>query len=103
MIAWLALLVLGALGMWTAVPLAWLWIGSQVESRLLTVAGAIVTMIAWARLLAALNRRYQRARVRRGYDDTGSFPLEVSLVCSAFAAAAALFEVWFLWDPGPNW
>ena len=102
---WLALLALGGLAMWTAVPLAWLWIGSQVDSRILTVIGAILTMFGWALLLAAVNRRYQRARARRGLDDTGSFPLEVTLVLSAFAAAAALVAFYLLMESalGPNW
>ena len=96
MIAWLALLALGGLAMWTAVPLAWLWIGSQASSGVLTVLGAVLTMVAWARLLGAVNRRYQAARVRRGFDDTGSFPLEVTLVLSAGAAGLALLAGFIL-------
>ena len=96
MIAWLALLALGGLAMWTAVPLAWLWIGSQVDSGVLAVAGAIVTMVAWAWLLGRINGRYQAARVRRGFEDTGNFPLEVTLVLSVCAAGLALAAGWIL-------
>ena len=96
MIAWLALLALAGLAMWTAVPLAWLWIGSQFDSPPVAVGGAILTMVAWGVLLGALNRRYQGARVRRGYDDTGNFPLEVTLVLSVGAAAVALLVGWVL-------
>ncbi len=96
MIAWLALLALAGVAMWTAVPLAWLWIGSQADSGVLAVGGAIATMVAWARLLSAINHRYQGARVRRGFDDTGTFPLEVTLVLSAGAAGVALLAGWIL-------
>jgi hypothetical protein len=96
MIAWLALLALGGLAMWTAIPLAWLWIASRFGGPLLLLPGAILTMVAWGFLLGAINRRYQAARVRRGFDDTGNFPLEVTLVLSAGAAAAALLTGWIL-------
>ena len=96
MIAWLALLALGGLAMWTAVPLAWLWIGSQLNSPIAAVTGAAITMVAWTVLLGAVNRRYQAARVRRGHDDTGNFPLEVTLVLSVGAAGLALLAGWIL-------
>ena len=100
MIAWLALLVVVAISMWTAVPVAWLYIGSQIGegggARLVMLAGAVASIVGCARALSAINRRYQRARVRRGYEDTGTFPLEVALVCSAFAAGAALLVGWVL-------
>jgi hypothetical protein len=93
---WLALLALGGLAMWTAIPLAWLWIASQAGGPLLLIAGTVTTMVAWGVVLGAVNRRYQDARVRRGLDDTGNFPLEVTLVCSAAAAGAALLAGWIL-------
>ena len=96
MIGWLALLALGGLAMWTAIPLAWLWIASHAGGPLLLVPGTILTMVAAARLLSAVNGRYQGARVRRGYDDTGNFPLEVTLVLSAGAAGVALLAGWIL-------
>ncbi len=96
MIAWLALLVLGGLAMWTAVPLAWLWIGSQIGMPVLMLLGAVLTMVALFRVLGAINGRYQDARVARGYDDTGNFPLEVTLVLSAGAAGLALLAGWVL-------
>ena len=42
------------------------------------------------------------ARVRRGLEDTGSFPLEVTLVCSAFAAAGALLLLWVGFEIRPG-
>lgn len=106
MIAWLALLVVIATSMWTAVPVAWLYVGSRMDegalTKLVVLAGAVASMIGCARLLAAVNRRYQRARVRRGFDDTGTFPLEVTLVCSAFAAAAAYVAFWVGFEIRPG-
>jgi hypothetical protein len=103
MILWLALLVLGALAMWVAVPVAWLYIGSKVQEVTDNVGaglgaalvGSIASIAAMALLLGAITRRYQAARVRRGLEDTGGFPLEVTLVCTAGTAAIA-FAVWFL-------
>jgi hypothetical protein len=99
-IAWLALLVVVAISMWTLVPVVWLYIGAQIGegagAKIVMLAGAVASIVGCARLLSAVNRRYQRARVRRGFDDTGTFPLEVTLVCSAFAAGAALLVGWVL-------
>ena len=93
MIAWLALLALGGLALAAGVPLLWLYLASQIDSAALGVLGAGVTIVAMVPLLSAINRGYQAARVRRGFDDTGNFPLEVTLVCSAFAALVALAVV----------
>ena len=102
MILWLALLVLAALAMWVAVPVAWLFLGSRVQDLTDNVGaglgtalvGSIASIVAMSMLLGAITRRYQGARVRRGLDDTGGFPLEVTLVCTAVTAGAA-FAVWF--------
>jgi hypothetical protein len=102
MIAWLALLVLAALAMWLGTPVLWLFLGSKIETATgnLGVAvgamllGSVLTIIAMAYLLGAITRRYQDARVRRGLEDTGGFPLEVTLVCTAVSAGLG-FAVWF--------
>ena len=98
MIARLALLVLTALAMWGGVPLLWLYLGSLVQSAtdsapaaaVVMVAGAVLTIVGLVVAMGAITRGYQRARVARGLEDTGNFPLEVTLVCTAFAAGAAL-------------
>jgi hypothetical protein len=101
MIGWLALLVLGASAMWIAIPVAFLYVGSKIEEAggsrslagLAMLVGATASIVGAFLLLGAINRAYQRARVRRGFDDTGTFPLEVTLVCTlvGFAALAAFF------------
>jgi hypothetical protein len=101
MIAWLALRGVGACAMWIAIPITCLYVGSKIEEAggsssvggLVMLIEATASIVGAVLLLAAINRGYQRARVRRGYDDTGTFPLEVTLVCTlvAFAIAAAVF------------
>jgi hypothetical protein len=100
--AWLALLVAAALVMWVGVPAGWLWIGSQIQGATgnlgaamgAMLLGSIASITAMAFLLARITRAYQDARVARGLEDTGSFPLEVTLVCTAVAVGGA-FVVWF--------
>lgn len=67
--ALLALMVLGSLAIWTAIPIAGLWIASQLTDSatdigtapLLVVAGGIpVAMVFTGRLLARVERRYMR-------------------------------------------
>ena len=99
----LAALVLAALALWVGIPVGWLWVGSQVQSLTDDLGAAIAVMFAGAIASAAavvfvlgfLTKSYQRARVARGREDTGSFPLEVTLVCTA-GLALAVFLVWFL-------
>jgi hypothetical protein len=90
-------------GLWIVVPVGWLWIGSQVQGATDNVGAAIgvmipgftVSVIAVMWILGALNRAYQRARVARGREDTGSFPLETTLVCTAMLSLVA-FVIWFI-------
>lgn len=102
-VALLALLLAGTLALWVGIPLAWLWIGSQVQGATDSVGAAIGAMMfgvvasiaALVPVLGLLTRAYQRARVARGLPDTGSFPLEVTLVVGAVVALAG-FLVWFV-------
>lgn len=102
MIALLALLVLTSLAMWVGVPLLWLYLGSLIQDATGNLGaavgamlfGSILSIVAMAMLMGAITRAYQRVRVRRGLDDTGSFPLEVTLVCTAIVAGGG-FVIWF--------
>ena len=105
----LALMFTGSLVMWVGVPLAWLWIGSQVQAATDNVGAAIASMMvgvtasiaAIAKLLGWLTHSYQRAREARGLESTGSFPLEVTLVVSAVVAAVACV-IWFAFFAGSS-
>ena len=101
-LAWLAALVAGALATWVGGTLAALWLASRAQEVTGSFGAAILVLVAGGGLilalalrgLAVLTRGYQRRRVERGLEDTGGFPLEVTLVCTALAAAAG-FAVWF--------
>ena len=107
-----ALLVLlmfaGCLGLWVGVPVAWLWIGSQVEASstlgtamAVTLAGAIVSIVAGAALLSRLNRRHGELQLRRGRSPGPSSPLETMLVASGTVAVVG-FAIWFFLFAGAS-
>jgi hypothetical protein len=128
----IALMALGSISMWVANPLLWLWITSHLQSSAgqaqmgpyaLLLIGVVLTAVALAKGLAALNRRYGRlvgeepvVRVivpwRRslrdarhgGRDDGGGVTvgvLDVVMVLSVLAAVVA-FALWYLLaDPTP--
>jgi hypothetical protein len=102
-----AALFVACLGLWVGMPLLWLYLGSLVQSATENVGAAIgamifgvtLTIILMIPLLAALTRAYQRARVARGLEDTGAFPLEAAMTCAAILAIAAT-AIWFLFGGG---
>jgi len=106
-LALLALLGAASLASWIGAVAAWLWIASQVQALSGSFAlaiGALVlgggaTVAVAVRGLERLTRAYQHARVARGLEDTGGFPLEVTLVCTAGLALAA-FALWFTFLAG---
>jgi hypothetical protein len=102
MVAFGAALFVVACGMWIGIPVLWLYLGSLVQGETENVGAAIgamifgvtVTIALTIPLLGWLNNGYQRARVARGLEDTGSFPLEVCLTISAIAAIVFVV-IWF--------
>jgi hypothetical protein len=62
----IALMVVGSIALWIAIPIGWLWIGSQLQSGstptfgpiLLVLAGIPCSMVIVAKLLSRLNRKY---------------------------------------------
>jgi hypothetical protein len=128
----IALMALGSIAMWVLNPLLWLWLTSHLQSSagqaqmgpyVLLLAGVVLTAVALAKGLAALNRRYGRllgrdpvVRIivpwrrslrdaRHGVaEDAGRAAvsvLDVVMVVSVLAALLA-FAVWYvLVDPTP--
>ena len=108
----LAIMVTGSIVLWAGTPLAWLWIGAQVQGSTqslgmaLAVAfvGVVLTVMLLASLLSRLSDGYRGNRVARGRGDPGHVVLETVLVVSAGIAIAA-FAVWFFLfagaDPAP--
>jgi hypothetical protein len=63
-----AVMVVGAVSMWTVIPFGWIWIGSKVSDTqqpsggpyLVVFAGIVVSICAMAWILSRLNRVYAR-------------------------------------------
>ena len=98
----------GCLCLWIGVPLAWLWIGSQVQSTLslgtalmVTMLGIILTIFALVIVLGWLNRWHAELQQRRDRPTSGSSALEVMLVSSAGVAVVG-FGIWFFGFAGAS-
>lgn len=95
-------LFVACLALWIGTPVLWLWLGSLIQGATGNVGAAIgamifgvaLTIIMMVPVLSFLTRAYQRARAARGLEDTGAFPLEVAMTCSA-VLAIAFIVVWF--------
>ena len=95
-------MIIGSFVLWGAVPLAWLWIGSQIENDAslgtalaAMFAGAVLTIVLIARVLSRLSNAYRRMFLERGLPDPGHAMLEGVLVVSAGITLIA-FVLWFL-------
>jgi hypothetical protein len=105
----LLIMIVGSFGLWLGTPLAWLWIGSQIQGSTdsvgaalgATFPGAVLTIVALALVLAKLSDVYRANRRARGLEDPGHLVLEGVLVISAGITLAA-FVVWFLFFAGAN-
>jgi hypothetical protein len=103
------IMFIGSLVLWLGTPLAWLWIGSQIQGSTSSLGaalgtmfiGVIVTISGLAMILAKLSNIYRANRVARGLDDPGHFVLEGVLVVSAGVTLTA-FVVWFFLFAGAS-
>src|SRR6201986_1802082 len=98
-----AIMVIGSIVLWAGTPLAWLWIGAQIQGATQSLGtalaaafiGVIVSILVLASLLARLSDLYRANCLARGLEDPGHVVLEGVLVVSAGISLAA-FTVWFL-------
>src|ERR1700744_174923 len=98
----MAIMVIGSIVLWVGTPLAWLWIGSQVQGATQSIGvalaaafvGGIATILVLASLLARLSDLYRATRVACGRGDPGHVVLEGVLVVSAGISLTA-FSIWF--------
>jgi hypothetical protein len=103
----LLIMFIGSFGLWVGTPLAWLWIGGQVEgatdslgTALGTMAiGVVATVTVLAGVLAKLSDTYRANRQSRGLEDPGHVVLEGVLVVSA-GVTLVVFAVWFFFFSG---
>jgi hypothetical protein len=99
----------GSLVLWVGAPLAWLWIGSQIQGATNSLGaalgimfiGVVLTIALIAMLLAKLSNTYRANRRARGLDDPGHVMLEGVLVVSA-GLTITVFVVWFLFFAGAS-
>jgi uncharacterized membrane protein YbhN (UPF0104 family) len=103
-----ALMLLGCLSLWIAVPLGWLWIGSQIQASAslgtalaVTMVGVITTVFVMAALLSWLNRKHAELREARNLPSSRGGALEPILVTSAGIAALG-FAIWFFGFSGAS-
>ncbi|MGI9557081.1 MAG: hypothetical protein ACR2N5_03975 [Solirubrobacterales bacterium] len=99
--ALVVLMAAGCLALWIAVPVAWLWIGSQIQSSVslatalgVTMTGIIATILLVASGLSWLNRRHLALQQARDQPIAAHGVLEPLLVASA-AIALVVFAFWF--------
>jgi hypothetical protein len=104
----LLIMFIGSLVLWVGTPLAWLWIGSQIQAASSLGAalgamaiGVVATIVAVVSILVWLSNVYRTICLARGLDDPGHFVLEGVLVVSAGVALTG-FAIWFFFFAGTS-
>ena len=105
----IGIMFLASFALWVGVPVASLWVGSQVQAGTSSLAvalgammtGMVLTIIALIAFLTWLNRRYVELSAARGNEVRALAALETVLVGSA-AVALVLFAVWFFGFSGSS-
>jgi hypothetical protein len=100
-------MILASVAAWVGIPVAWLWIGSQIQGATSNLGaavgamlfGSIVSIALMIPVLGRLSSAYRSSRVARGHDDTGNFALETVVVITAGIALLA-FLFWFFTAAG---
>jgi hypothetical protein len=121
----IALMAIGSVAMWLAVPVFWLWLASRLQTSsqpslgpyLLVLVGVPVTMVAIAKVLSRLNAAYGRVigepphvrmqmpwlKSMRGEREpaTQATVLDVVMLVSVSVALVA-FAIWFFGFAGSS-
>src|SRR3712207_9155578 len=79
-----AMMLVGSLVLWVGVPVAWLWLGSQIQGATDSIGAALgamtfgvtVSIAALVILLGWLSRKHRELAVARGHADPGNTALE---------------------------
>lgn len=103
------IMFVGSLVLWVGTPLAWLWIGSQIQGTTESLGtalgamfvGAVLTITAIASVLAKLSDFYRDNCLARGMNDPGHVVLEAVLVVSAGLTLVG-FVIWFFFFAGAS-
>jgi hypothetical protein len=104
-----AIMFLGGLVLWIGVPVAWLYVGSQVQVATDSLSAAIAAMAVGVlvsigvivALLGWLNLKHEELREARGLESYGATALEAVLVVSAGIALVS-FGAWFFLFSGAD-
>lgn len=104
----LALETLACLTLWGPQPLAWLWVGSQVDYQTGSVsagiaaafAGMIATLMLTLAACARLDRVWRILRRAAGHDQRDGALVRIFAATAVVAGLA--FAVWFLIIAGPS-
>ncbi len=106
-VALVLVMLVGCLVLWVGVPLAWLWIGSQVQSSaslgtalMVTMVGIVISIFVLVAGLSWVNRRHAALLESRDRPIRSS-ALEVILVSSAGIAIVG-FGIWFFGFAGAS-
>lgn len=105
----LGMALVGGPGLWLGLPLAWLWIASQVQALsgslgaalAVAFAGLLPSIAVLVGVLTRLAAAHREARVEDGLEDLGSVPMEAVLSISAFVAFSG-FVAWFFLFAGAS-
>ena len=103
------IMLVGSLVLWIAVPVGWLYIGSQVQGSTqslgaalgVIMAGVLVSIGVIVPLLSWLNRKHSEVRQARGLEDHGQTALEAVMTVSAGVAVIS-FGAWFFLFSGSS-
>lgn len=103
------IMFIGSLVLWVGTPLAWLWVGSQIQGTTESLGtalaamlvGVILTVTAIASILAKLSDFYRANCLARGLNDPGHVVLEAVLVVSA-GLTLVVFVTWFFFFAGAS-
>ena len=103
------MMFMGSLVLWVGVPVAWLYVGSQVQGATgslgaalaVMAAGAVVSILVLMYLLGWMSRRHSELRQSRGLEGGGHVALEGIMVVSA-AIALITFVAWFFLFSGSS-
>ncbi len=103
------IMFVGSLVLWVGTPLAWLWIGSQIQGSTESLGtalgamfvGVVLTVTAIASVLAKLSDVYRGNCLARGMNDPGHVVLEAVLVVSA-GLTLVVFVIWFFFFAGAS-
>jgi hypothetical protein len=106
-LAVLALQVLVCLTLWGPQPIAWLWVGSQVDYLTDSVtfgiavafAGMVATLMATLAVSARLDRLWRILRRAAGYEQRDGVLVRIFATTAVIAGVAFLF--WFVILEGP--